>query len=57
MSEYFLEPKSSGGRMKVALDLFMQQIQILKAIQHELIYQNLLKKGDLAYLKSKTIRH
>ena len=30
MSEYFLESKSSGGRMKAALDLFMQQIQILK---------------------------
>ena len=44
MSEYFPEPKSSGERLKVELDLF-------KNIQQVLIHQNLLKV-DLVSLKS-----
>ena len=45
MSEYFPEPKSSGGRVKVELNLFsliMQQKQIQK-MQQVLIYQILIK--------------
>ena len=45
MSGYFPEPKSSGGRVKVGLDLFsliMQQKQIQK-MQQVLIYQILIK--------------
>ena len=44
MSEYFPEPKSSGERLKVELDLF-------RNIQQVLIHQNLLKV-DLVSLKS-----
>ena len=45
MSEYFPEPKSSEGRVKVELDLFSlitQQKQIQK-MQQVLIYQILIK--------------
>ena len=44
MSEYFLEPKSSGGRVKVELDLsnFATKADLKK--QQVLIHQNLLNK-------------
>ena len=43
MSECFPEPNSSGGRMKIKLDLKMQQKQIYKMHQVS-IHQNLLKR-------------
>ena len=52
MSEYFPEPKSSGGRVKVQLDssnyLITQQKQI--SMQQVLIHQTLLKKNCLRLL-------
>ena len=45
MSEYFQEPKSSGGRVKVELDLSNYARKIDKKKQQVLIHQNLLKRS------------
>ena len=50
MGESFSEPNSFEGKVKVELD-FMEKQRIWK-MQQVLIHQNLLKKTDLASLKS-----
>ena len=53
MSEYFPEPKTLGGKVKVELYLSNYATKAdLEQMQQELIHQNLLKKTDLANLKS-----
>ena len=46
MSQYFPEPKSSGGRGKVELDLssYTTKVDSKNATGMELLHQNLLKK-------------
>ena len=51
MSEYFLEPKSLGGKVKVELDMPNYPTKTDLRMQ-QLIHHLLLKKTDLANLKS-----
>ena len=44
MSEYFREPKSSGGKLKVELDLSNYATKADLKMQQVLTHQNLLKK-------------
>ena len=44
MSEYFPEPKSSGGRVKVELDLSIYATKTDLKMQQDLIHQLLLKR-------------
>ena len=44
MSEYFPEPKSSGERVKVELDLSYYATKADLKMQKVLIHQNLLKR-------------
>ena len=44
MSEYFPQPKSSGGRVKVELDLSNYATKADLKMQQVLINQNLLKR-------------
>ena len=44
MSEHFPELKSSGGRMKVVLDLSYYVIKADLKMQKELIHKNLIKR-------------
>ena len=44
MSEYFPEPKSLGGRVKVELDLSNYATKADLKMQQVLMHQNLLKK-------------
>ena len=44
MSEYFPEPKTLGGRVKVELDLSNYATKTDLKMQQVLIHQNLLKR-------------
>ena len=44
MNEYFPEPKSSGERVKVELDLSYYATKADLKIQQVLVHQNLLKR-------------
>ena len=44
MSEYFPEPKSSGQKVKIELDLFNYTTKQILKMQQVLIQQNLLKR-------------
>ena len=52
MSEYFLKPKTFGEKVKVELDLSNYAAKADLEMQQVLIHQNLLKKVNLASLKS-----
>ena len=52
MSEFFPEPKSLGGRVKVELDLPNYAAKAIQKMKQVLTQQNLIKKLDLANLKS-----
>ena len=52
MSEFFPEPKSLGGRVKVELDLSNYAAKAIQKMKQVLTQQNLIKKLDLAKLKS-----
>ena len=52
MSAFFPEPKSLGGRVKVELDLSNYAAKAIQKMKQVLIHQNLIKKVDLANLKS-----
>ena len=52
MSEFFPEPKSLGGRVKVELDLSNYAAKAIQKMKQVLTQQNLIKKLDLANLKS-----
>ena len=52
MSAFFPESKSLGGRVKVELDLSNYATKAIQKMKQVLIHQNLIKKVDLANLKS-----
>ena len=52
MSAFFPESKSLGGRVKVELDLSNYAAKVIQKMKQVLIHQNLIKKVDLANLKS-----
>ena len=52
MSEYFPEPKSSGGKVKVELDLFNYATKVDLKNATDIDTSKFPKKVDLANLKS-----